>query len=118
MTIDIRRPGPVVPGLGRLKRRLVLEQPTELADGAGGVTRGFAAVATVWANLEWLAGEERWRQDRPEQAGAYRITLRWRAGVTAGQRFRDGSRIFDIRAAGDPDGARRSLVCLTEEITP
>ena len=118
MTLEIRRPGPVVPGLGRLKRRLVLEQPSESADGAGGQTRGFAAVATLWANLEWLSGEERWRQDRPEQAGLYRITLRWRAGVTAGMRFRDGLRIFGIRSAGDPDGGRRSLVCLAEEITP
>lgn len=118
MTIDIRRPGPVVAGLGRLKRRLILEQPAEAADGAGGMTRSFVAVATVWANLEWLAGEERWRQDRPEQAGAFRITLRWRTGVDAGMRFRDGTRLFEIRSAGDPDGSRRSLVCLTEEITP
>jgi SPP1 family predicted phage head-tail adaptor len=117
MTLEIRRPGPVVPGLGRLKRRLGLEQPSETSDGAGGLTRSFVPVVTLWANLEWLAGEERWRQDRPEQAAAYRITLRWRAGVTAGMRFRDGARIFEIRSAGDPDGARRSLVCLTEEIT-
>jgi SPP1 family predicted phage head-tail adaptor len=117
MTLEIRRPGPVVPGLGRLKRRLMLEQPSENADGAGGLTRSFVTVATLWANLEWLAGEERWRQDRPEQAGLYRVTLRWRSGLTAGMRFRDGTRIFEIRSAGDPDGARRSLVCLTEEIT-
>lgn len=117
MALEIRRPGPVVPGLGRLKRRLVLEQPNETPDGAGGLTRAFAPVVTLWANLEWLAGEERWRRDRPEQAGAFRITLRWRSGVTAGMRFRDGTRIFEIRSAGDPDGARRSLVCLTEEIT-
>jgi SPP1 family predicted phage head-tail adaptor len=117
MSIDIRRSGPAA-GIGRLKRRLVIEAPNETSDGAGGVTRGFAAIATVWARLEWISGEERWRQDRPEQAASWRITLRWRAGLTAAMRFRDGSRIFAIRAVGDPDGARRSLICLTEEIGP
>lgn len=117
MSTNIRRPGPVVAGLGRLKRRLVIEVPTETGDGAGGVTRSHATVATVWANLEWITGEERWRQNRPEQAASWRITLRWRAGLTAAMRFRDGTRLFAIRAIGDPDGGRRSLVCLTEEIS-
>lgn len=106
--------GPV----GAMRRRLLLEAPVEVPDGAGGSLRDFSTVAAVWAQVEWLSGDERWQGGRPVQRVSHRITLRWRAGVDAGQRLRDGTQIFDIRAVGDPDGGRRRLVCLVEEITP
>lgn len=90
----------------------------ETADGLGGATRGFTTVAALWAQVEWLNGAEHWRQGRAEQTGSYRITMRWRGDVDAGKRLRDGARIFEIRAAADPDGARRRLLCLAEEVTP
>lgn len=104
--------------VGALKRRLVLEAPIATPDGLGGATQAFETVAALWAQVEWLSGREIWRMGRPEQLSTHRITLRWRAGVDAGQRLRDGSRIFDIRTAADPDGSRRRLVCLVEEIAP
>ncbi|AZO78343.1 MULTISPECIES: phage head closure protein [unclassified Bosea (in: a-proteobacteria)] len=103
--------------VGALRCRLLLEAPVETADGAGGQLRSFETVAAVWAQVEWLSGDERWRGERPEQAASHRITLRWRAGVDAGQRLRAGDQIFDIRTAGDPDGGRRRLVCLAEEVS-
>jgi len=103
--------------VGSLRRRLLLEASVEATDGAGGQLRSFETIAAVWAQVEWLSGDERWRGERPEQAASHRITLRWRAGVDAGQRLRDGEHIFDIRTVGDPDGGRRRLVCLVEEIS-
>lgn len=102
--------------VGALRRRLLLEAPVETLDGAGGRLIGFETVAAVWAQVEWLSGNERWRGERPEQAVSHRITLRWRVGVDAGQRLRDGGQVFDIRAVGDPDGGRRRLICLVEEV--
>jgi SPP1 family predicted phage head-tail adaptor len=64
-----------------------------------------------------ISGEERVRGGRPEQAVTHRITLRYRDGVTAAMRLSRGLRRFDIRAAGDPDGLRRDLVCLVEEVS-
>lgn len=104
--------------VGALKRRLVLEAPVATPDGLGGATQAFETVAALWAQVEWLSGREIWRMGRPEQLSTHRITLRWRPGVDAGQRLRDGSRIFDIRTTADPDGGRRRLVCLVEEIAP
>jgi len=103
--------------VGALRRRLLLETPVETPDGAGGQFRSFETIAAVWAQVEWLSGNERWRGERPEQAVSHRITLRWRDGVDAGQRLRDGEQVFDIRAVADPDGARRRLVCLVEEVS-
>jgi SPP1 family predicted phage head-tail adaptor len=102
--------------IGALRRRLLLEAPVEALDGAGGRLLSFETVAAVWAHVEWLSGDERWRGGRPEQVASHRITLRWRAGVGAGHRLRDGDQSFDIRAVGDPDGGRRRLVCLVEEV--
>jgi len=104
--------------VGAMRRRLLIEKPVEIPDGIGGVTRGHALVAAVWAQVEWLSGDERWRAGRPELAVSHRVSLRWRAGVDAGQRLRDGEQLFDIRAVADPDGGRRRLVCLVEEISP
>ncbi|MBA4335118.1 MAG: head-tail adaptor protein [Methylobacterium sp.] len=104
--------------VGALRRRLLLEAAMTTPDGLGGTTQVYETVAAVWAQLEWIAGGERWRLGRPEQVATHRVTLRWRAGVDAGQRLRDGDRLFDIRAVADPDGGRRRLVCLVQEIGP
>jgi SPP1 family predicted phage head-tail adaptor len=104
--------------IGALRRRLVLEEPVATPDGLGGATQDFVTVAAVWAQVEWLGGSERWLMGRPEQAATHRVTLRWRDGVDSGQRLRDGTRFYDIRAVVDPDGGRRRLVCLVEEISP
>lgn len=66
--------------VGALRRRLMLEAPVETEDGASGRLRSFETVAAVWAQVEWLSGDERWRGERPEQAASHRIT-RHRAGA-------------------------------------
>lgn len=103
--------------IGARKRRFVLERPLESPDGFGGVIRTYAAGPELWGAIEMLSGDERFRGGRPEQAVTHRITLRYREGVTAAMRFTRGLRRFDIRTAGDPDGAQRELVCLVEEVS-
>lgn len=105
-------------GIGLLRRRLVLEAPVATPDGIGGATQLFETRGAFWAQLEWLSGSETWQRGRPEQAGTWRVSLRWRGDVDAGKRLRDGDRIFEVRTAADPDGSRRRLVCLVEEVTP
>jgi SPP1 family predicted phage head-tail adaptor len=83
---------------GRLNRRLTLEAPVESADGAGGVTRSYSAVTTLWASVEPIAA----RGDVDAAArGAivtHRIRIRYRADVTLRHRLREGARIFRIVA--------------------
>ncbi|QLP98434.1 MAG: phage head closure protein [Rhodoblastus sp.] len=106
------------PEAGRLRRRVTLEAPADVADDIGGATRGWVAVATLWADIESPRGATRLAADRLEQAIAYRVTLRWREGVTGAMRLRLGARILLIKAARDPDESRRSLVLDCEEATP
>lgn len=107
--------------IGQRRRRLVLEAPIETFDGAGGVARTWTSVATFWAAVEAVETSqdaERERADRPELAMRYRLTARWRAGVDGTMRLREGARILRILGAADPDGRRRHLVLVAEEVTP
>jgi SPP1 family predicted phage head-tail adaptor len=102
--------------IGRMRRRIAIEIPVETADGAGGIIRSFASVGTVWAQVSWRGGTERWIAGRPEQAGQIRITMRWRAGMNAGMQLRDDMRVYEIISAGDPDGNRKRLELICNEI--
>jgi SPP1 family predicted phage head-tail adaptor len=104
--------------IGARSRRFVLELPLESSDGFGGVIRSYAPGPQLWGAMEMLSGAERVRADRPEQSLTHRITLRYRDGVTGAMRLTSGLRRFAIRAASDPDGSQRNLVCLVEEIKP
>lgn len=103
--------------VGARSRRFILEIPQEAPDGFGGVLRTYQAGPQLWGAMALVSGSERVRADRPEQAVTHRVTLNFREGVTAAMRLTLGLRRFDIRSASDPDGSRRNLVCLVEEIT-
>ena len=104
--------------IGARRRRFVLELPLESPDGFGGVIRAYAAGPQLWGAIETVNGDERFRSGRPEQAVTHRVRLRYRDGVTAAHRLTCGPRRFHIRTASDPDGERRELVCLVEEVGP
>lgn len=100
---------------GRLKHRLVLEAPFEAPDGAGGVTRSFVPVATVWAELVPVLA----RRDVPAAGLAasvtHRIVIRRGPDVTTRHRFLNGGRIFRVIALRDEDADRRFLEIQAEE---
>lgn len=102
--------------VGALRTRLVLEAPTETSDGAGGVTRQFAATMTLWGQVVALRGRQTVLAGVPGQALSHRVTLRWRSGLDSSMRLRIGSRVLAIRSVYDPDETRRVLVCLCEEV--
>ena len=106
------------PSIGARGRRFTLELPLESPDGFGGVILTYQPGPLLWGAIEMLSGAERIRADRPEAAVTHRITLAFREGVTAAMRLTCGPRRFRIKAAADPDGRRRSLVCFVEEVGP
>jgi SPP1 family predicted phage head-tail adaptor len=101
---------------GDLNRRLALQEPVESADGAGGVTRSYATVMTLWARVEPVSARNTVVADDPGATITHRITIRRRAAVTTRHRFVEGAtvyRIVTLRA----DAARRFLVIGAEERT-
>jgi SPP1 family predicted phage head-tail adaptor len=100
---------------GRLNRRLMLEAPVESADGAGGVSRSFAAIATLWVSVMPVSAA---RQIEAERLGAkvtHRLHLRFSNDITTRHRFRGGARIYRIVSIRDRDGRKRFLEIEAEE---
>lgn len=106
------------PAIGRRRLRVMLEEPVETPDALGGVLRSFQPRVAVWAALEPVRGEERDEAQQPLSRITHRLSLRWRGDVTAAMRFTAADRVFEVRGQYDPDGMRRTLVCLVAEVRP
>lgn len=83
---------------GELNRWLVLEVPAESDDGAGGVTRLYDAVTTLWAQVTPLAARGEVVADSLGASARFRIVIRRRAGITTQHRFQDGTRVYRVIA--------------------
>jgi head-tail adaptor len=93
---------------GRLKTRLLIQAPVEADDGQGGVTRSYATLATVWAQVAPLPARAGGGVEA-DAAGAdakYRIILRGNFSLTLQHRLVDGARIYRLTAIRDRDGRR------------
>lgn len=103
-----------------LNRKLVLEAPLRLADGAGGYVTTWAARGTLWADIRPGTGREKAAEFMTVASVPFRITVR-AAPVGAPsrpepeQRFRAGARIFRILAVTEADVGARYLVCFAQE---
>jgi SPP1 family predicted phage head-tail adaptor len=86
---------------GELNHRLVLEAPAESDDGAGGVTRLYDVVTTLWAQVTPLAARGEVAADSFGASARYRIVIRMRAGITTQHRFQDGTRTYRVIALRD-----------------
>ena len=93
-------------GAGDLNRRLVLEAPSETDDGAGGVTRAYAAAATLWAQVLPQGMQADATAANRGAVLRCRFVIRRRDDVTTRHRLRDGASIYQILAAR-PSADRR-----------
>jgi len=103
-----------------LNRRLVLEAPVRLVDGSGGYTETWEALGAHWAEVVARTGSERAIAGVSVSRVSYRIVVR---GAPEGstmrpapdQRFREGARIFVIRAVAERDTRGQFLTCFADE---
>ena len=106
--------------LPHLNRRLVLEAPLRSPDGAGGFTERWIAQGTVWAEVTARTGAERPVGGAAISRVGYRIVVRAAPQGSSmrpapDQRFRDGARLFVIRAVAEHDAQGRFLNCFVDE---
>lgn len=103
-----------------LSRKLVLEAPQKVADGAGGYVVTWASLGDVWAEVSARTGREKAGGAAPLSTVGYRIVVR---GAPFGdsrrpspdQRFREGARVFRILAVAERDPEGRYLICFADE---
>ena len=106
-----------------LNRALVLEGSVRAPDGAGGFTTTWTALGTLWAEVLPGSGSDTLGEERMLSAVPYRITVRAapvgsNSRPVAGQRFREGTRLFLIQAVTERDQFGRYLTCFSREEVP
>lgn len=104
----------------RLNRALQLEEPSATPDGSGGFSESWTVLGTLWGEVRARSGREQSGIGRARSVVPYIITVRAAPEGAperprAGQRFRDGSRLFRILAVADDDPSGRFLSCFAEE---
>jgi SPP1 family predicted phage head-tail adaptor len=81
---------------GRLRHQVVIQQVTESQDASGAVVESWAALATVWASIDPIAGNEFFAAKQTMAETTHRIRIRYLSGVVPKMRVLFGSRTFDI----------------------
>ncbi|MFD3191055.1 head-tail adaptor protein [Sedimentitalea sp. HM32M-2] len=106
--------------LPRLNRRLVLEAPQRVPDNAGGYSENWIGLGELWAEVRPKTGRERAEAGISVASVPFDIIVRAAPQGSAArprpeQRFRDGSRLFRIRAVAEHDWDGRFLTCFADE---
>ena len=103
-----------------LDRKLVLESPVQTPDGAGGRITAWTPLGIHWAQITAGTGRERAAYALPLSRVPLRIIVRGAAVGSsarpfAGQRFRDGVRVYAILSVTDHSGPASYLTCQAQE---
>lgn len=107
----------------RLDRRMVLEAPERVADGADGFQLTWVVRGVLWAALTPGAGREAAGVEVRAAQVPYRITVRGApVGSTARprpeDRLRDGARVFTLLAVTEEGPRGQYLTCFAREEDP
>jgi SPP1 family predicted phage head-tail adaptor len=104
--------------IGRLRHRVILQRLTATADGAGGFTESWAALATVWASIDPATARDLERVFGAELQApvTHLVTTRYYSGLTPKDRVVFGSRTFAIRGLQNPEERRIAWVMACEEL--
>lgn len=103
-----------------LSRKIALEAPVRVPDGAGGFAISWEVRGTLWAEIRSGLGRERAVELMTVATIPLRITVRAAPEGAPSrpmpeQRFRAGSRVFRILAVTEADAGARYLVCFSQE---
>lgn len=103
-----------MPAAGKLRNRIVLQQPGTARDAAGQPVAAWVDVATVWADILYTNGIEAIKGGAPISVARASLRIRYRSGITAGMRAVHGATVFDIKAVL-PSEATRAFIDLAAE---
>lgn len=89
---------------GKLRHRVTIQRPGKTQDPVTGeIKNGWTDVVTVWASVEPLSVREFIASEAGQSEVSARITIRYRAGITAKMRIKHRGQIFNIQGVlADP----------------
>ena len=89
--------------IGRLRHRIVLQRFEETKDASGAWVEAWVNVATVWASVEPLRGQEYFAaQSLQVSQTTVRIRIRYRPGVDAAMRVLYGGKTYVVDSVIEP----------------
>lgn len=97
---------------GKLDQRVTLQGVNVTRGTSGGVVKGWADIATVWAAVRHLSGNERQVSSAGGQVAEARteITIRYRAGITAQMRVLYRGAVYNIRHVNNLMARNETLI--------
>lgn len=104
-------------GAGRFRKRITIQTNAQERDGPGWEDN-WQDVATTRAEILPATGGEAFRRGVERGTQFYRITIRYRDGISTDMRVMWGDKELAIRSAGDPLGTRRELLIVAEYGVP
>ena len=97
---------------GKLRHRVIVQQPTISRNSLGEEIPSWGTFATVWASIEPLSGRE-YTTLRAELAQVTtRIRMRYLAGLTSKMRILHGTTVYEIVPQQDMEMRHRELEIL------
>ena len=99
---------------GKLRYRLEIQSVTE-TNADGEVTEAWATDDTVWGSIEPLRGKEIFEAGQVESRATHRIRIRYYSGLTPTNRFKFGSRIFNIESVANVEERNVEIEALCVE---
>ena len=101
--------------IGKLRHPIDIEKPGYQQDPVTGeMIETWVRLAREWARVEGISGKEFVAAGAQQSTTTVRVTLRYRADLTASMRFKHMGKIYNIKAIL-PDNERKLQVCMCEE---
>ena len=97
---------------GQLDQRVEISRFTSEPDEIGQMIETWATLATVWAAVEPQAGREFVAGGAAQSELTTRIRLRYRPGLTSGDRVTHDGRVYDVQSVIDYRSAKREIVLM------
>jgi len=101
--------------IGKLNRRVKIQEETRTTDGAGGFTRTWATIATVWGKLTPMSGREALDAAQQTNMQKFALKIRYRTGVSTAKRVLISDDVYNIRNSFNIDQKRRYLDAVVEK---
>ena len=98
------------------RHRVTIQAVTLIFDGMGGWEETWADLATVWARVEALKGEEYFAAAQMQNSVSHRVTMRYRADLTPTHRLIFEGRTLDIEAVLPDERKSRLVIMCTEQV--
>ena len=100
---------------GKLRHYIAIEQPVEVQDEQGGISRTWAEMVHAWAEITALNASENTGQPQVRGMATHAIRTRYVASVSPEMRVVFRGRVFNITGVQDIDERGKVMVLSVTE---